>query len=77
MSPPQAVAVTTLSQLCKQKMARKGRREGDNNRQKAERVREGEREQGKRGVKVSVRKTENDGKRTVIMESDSFLLFWI
>lgn len=73
MSPLQAVAVTTLLQLCKQKMARKGRREGDNNRQKAER----ERERGKRGVKVSVRKTENDGERAVIVESDSFLLFWI
>lgn len=71
MSPLQAVAVTTLLRLCKQKMARKGRREGDNNRQKAER------ERGKRGVKVSVRKTENDGERAVIVESDSFLLFWI
>lgn len=44
MSPLQAVAVTTLSRLCKQKMARKGRREGDNNRQKAEGERESESE---------------------------------
>lgn len=42
MSPLQAVAVATLLRLCKQKMARKGRREGDNNRQKAERESESE-----------------------------------
>lgn len=50
MSPLQAVAVTTLSRLCKQKMARKGRREGDNNRQKAERERARAREEGSKSV---------------------------